>query len=430
MLHELLFSSPRPIWYFVSIMDTIPADRHESSPPAAKLAALDAIRSGAAIGVVLLHACVPYLRNPMPGLAWPVRDAASLTADLVCWTIELFIMPLFLVVAGYLAWQSLERRGAGPLVRNRAKRLLIPLLFGCVVILPIDLHVWVLGWVVDGFVEPVKLKSFKFDGVIDRDLWGTGHLWFLQYLFLYVVGAATWSVARQKFVIVARFRLGIQAIAIGIFAIAVTVCWIQPGVVWGFQHSFWPVPSKWIYCGMFFIAGSLLATYDPRFEWLKTNFARLAASAGLAATAAVIIGRMHLADGNDALVKILLAPVTVAAASAITLAIIAGASKYVRRVSLPIQYLAAASFWVYLVHHPIVGLVHIDLKLLIPGVSPTSKLAISFLISVGVSLLTYEGLIRKTALGRLLGFAWSIPKPAGEIQSPSADTGGDVHLAA
>ncbi len=167
-------------------MDVVPLHRKPERPQQTNFAGFDAIRALAALGVLLLHACVPYLQHPMRGLAWPVRDSSSAAVDVLFWGIELFIMPVFLVMAGILAWRSLHRHGPGKLVKTRARRLLIPLAFGMLVILPLDLYAWVLGWVGEGLVPAVKLKSLKFDNGIDRDLWGLSHLWFLQYLFLYV----------------------------------------------------------------------------------------------------------------------------------------------------------------------------------------------------------------------------------------------------
>ena len=52
---------------------------HQSESPLAaknreKLPGLDALRGLAALGVVLLHCCVPYMQPVVPGLAWSVFD--------------------------------------------------------------------------------------------------------------------------------------------------------------------------------------------------------------------------------------------------------------------------------------------------------------------------------------------------------------------
>ncbi len=399
-------------------MDVLPLHTADSPRPRATIPGLDAVRALAALGVVLLHSCVPYLKNPMPGLVWPVRDSTSSLVDIGFWTIELFIMPLFLVLAGMFAWNTLARRGTRALVKSRARRLLIPLLFGMIVILPLDLYCWVLGWVADGTVAPVKLRSLKFDAAVDRELWGLSHLWFLQYLFLYVVAASVVTTvscwARFRFAGARRWIPRPSTFPFVLLSIAILVLYLHPEVVWGFQHSFAPLPSKWVYSGIFFAFGAMLGAWDGELLWLKARATRLAAPAIACTAAAVILGRWYLSgdDNQNAqsahYAQFTLAALTAFSALLVTMSIIGMAAR-IDRISNSIRYLAAASFWVYLVHHPVVGLVHIDLKFVLEGVHPAVKTALAFGITSGVCLLTYEGLVRRSALGRMLGFAWKRP---------------------
>ena len=207
-------------------------------------AGLDALRCFAALGVVLLHSCVPYLRYPMPGLSWSVSDSPHTAIDILFWSIELFIMPLFLVLAGFFAWQTLQRRGPKVLFRGRARRLLVPLLFGAIVILPLDLYCWVGSWVAEGIVSPVKLKSLKLDHPLGEHLWGLSHLWFLQYLFLYITCLALFAMAAKRYPWIKEYQPGLRtSLGLTLAAATVILC-IEPQVVWGFQHSFFPSPSQ------------------------------------------------------------------------------------------------------------------------------------------------------------------------------------------
>jgi peptidoglycan/LPS O-acetylase OafA/YrhL len=391
-------------------MDVVPLRREPERPQKTNFAGFDAIRALAALGVLLLHACVPYLQHPMPGLAWPVRDSQSALVDVLFWGIELFIMPVFLVMAGMLAWQSLHRHGPGNLVKTRARRLLIPLAFGILVILPLDLYAWLLGWIGEGLIPAVKLKSLKFDNGIDRDLWGLSHLWFLEYLFLYVAVLAGASVLAGRSVRFARLLPSTNvAFALLLVSGAVTL-WFRPEVVWGFQHSFLPVASKWLYSGTFFLGGVLIAKSDPQLTWLTSQVPRFALPCLALAACTVMLGRWQLAGGQNTAASTLLAVMTTVSAWGITLCIIAWATKKVTRLPVSIQYLCAASFWIYVVHHPLMGLIHTDLKWLLPGVAPGIKSMIAWVTCAGFCLLLYEGFVRKTALGQWLGFAWSIPR--------------------
>ncbi len=397
-----------------TVMNVLPLRTEDPLLPKTNFAGLDALRASAALGVVLLHSCVPYLSHPMPGLAWPVRDTTSPIVDVGFWSIELFIMPLFLLLAGFLAWRTIQRRGPVTLVKSRARRLLAPLLFGIVVILPLDLYSWVLGWVAEGLVPPVKLRSLKFDGGVDRDLWGLSHLWFLQYLFLYVVMVALAASARTRFAVLRRVRPGPLAVTLFVLVTGSATLYLRPEVVWGFQHSFLPVPSKWVYSGLFFVFGAMLAAHDGQFLWLKTNVSRLIAPTIMLSTTAVVLGRWHLAQGDQQLADMTLAALTCSSALLVSITLLGIAVKRIDRVPRLVSYLAAGSFWVYIVHHPILGLVHLDLKWMLPGISPIAKTLVAFIVTSGVCLLTYEGFARRTALGRWLGFSMEFSSSGNE----------------
>ncbi|TWU51342.1 acyltransferase family protein [Rubripirellula reticaptiva] len=412
------------------------------------LAGIDSVRAAAAVGVVALHAGAPYLKNPMPGLAWSIRDQSSSVVDFAFWSIELVIMPVFLVIAGFFAWQSLSRSTPVAMVKTRSKRLLIPLAFAMVVVLPLDLYAWVLGWVAEGWVEPVKLRSLKFDGVIDQNLWGLSHLWFLQYLFLYIlvlaVGKHVANRRRERTRSHSISHLGqgpaarpslFWTLSVGWFVVAAVVVWLRPHVVWGFQHAFFPVPSKWLYHGLFFAAGVGLAIGDPKMLRLSAVAPRLVIPCLMLGVATVSLGQWHLGrwqqaqnetlaavDGQASVTSNLfaepmLAVMTPFAALAITLAMIGVSVAKIRQVPVAIEYLAAASFWVYLVHHPILGLVHVDLKWFAgDAISPALKAFAACVVSLTVSLLTFEALVRKTQFGRMLGMNYSLrtsEQPAG-----------------
>lgn len=375
-----------------------------------KFAGLDAVRGFAALGVVLFHACVPYLWNPMPGLVWSVQDDSSRVVNFLYWWTELFIMPLFLVMAGFFVWKTLARRGPAELVKGRARRLLKPLLFGVIVILPMDLYCWVLGWVTDGIVPAIKLRSLNFESHLDEHLWGLSHLWFLQYLFLYVVVVAAASYTQTRFAPLQQIRLGSKTIVGLIFLAGTMTLYLHPEVAWGFQHDFAPVASKWIYSGLSFSLGMVLASFDSELTWTKSNATRMVAPAAVCSVAAVLLGQWHLSGGDNQQAQAALAGLTCLSSILITLSIIGVSVGRISQVSATVGYLSAASFWVYIVHHPILGLVHIDLKYLMPGVSPVLKTILAFAMTSGTCLATYEAFVRKTAFGRWLGFDWHVPQ--------------------
>ena len=78
------------------------------SSPAPRYGGLDWLRAGASLAVVVLHAGIPYMSSPMPGLVWCTTDlpAQSVLVDGLCWGIDTFVMPLFFLIGGFLAGRS------------------------------------------------------------------------------------------------------------------------------------------------------------------------------------------------------------------------------------------------------------------------------------------------------------------------------------
>ncbi len=91
-----------------------------------RLHALDALRAGALLLGVVLHAAIAW----MPGARywWIVGDPDTSTAlGLVFFVIHLFRMTLFFLLAGFFARAMLERRGLRGFVVDRARRVVLPL---------------------------------------------------------------------------------------------------------------------------------------------------------------------------------------------------------------------------------------------------------------------------------------------------------------
>ena len=411
----------------------VASDMADEDQKASRVAAWEWLRAGAALSVVMLHASAPYLWHPMPGLTWSVFDRPSHIVDVVGWGIELFIMPLFLVMAGYFALPLWQRLGSGGFLRHRARRLLGPLAFAIAVILPMDLYVFLLGWVVEGQIEPRKMRSLKFEAGIDTDLWGLSHLWFLQYLFLYCLVLAAVAVALRRTGIVRTGRHISQPkqaalAAVGWAAVATLTLALHPEIVFGFQHSFLPVAPKWIYSGAFFAAGIWLAAHDDGLRRTMRDGWKWLAVGIVSAVAALHLGLRHLrleAGDAEQSPQWLLAIATVTAAWGITAGLIGVAARHLRATGPSVRYLASASFWTYLIHHPIVALLHIDVKVLIPGLLTPLKPLLVAAIAMACCLLSFEGLVRRTWLGRLLGVRQDVvqrqqPKEADEKITPAA----------
>ncbi len=387
----------------------------------------DLLRVAAAIGVVVLHAAMPYLETPMPGLVWPVADMPSRIVNWLGWSIELVVMPIFLLLAGYFAALQLGRLGVEDFVANRFTRLVLPLLLLGPVILTVDLYIWLCGWLVEGQVTPRKIRSLKFTDGSDKNLWGLSHLWFLQYVFLYCLGLAALNPALRY--VVDRQRRHWLLLGGLIISGGLTLL-LRPEVVFGFQHAFLPVPSKWYFSATFFLGGVLLAVSPTTLERLQVHSERMLLLGMMAMVLGVLAGNNLMqqitAAGQEDFAdvswtsRLLVASLAVTAGWLVALGLFFLALRYDWKSGPRLSYLAAASFWIYLIHHPLVALTHISLKVYLPSMWPTVKLSLATGISLAFSLLSFELLVRRWPLAQLLGTPTSLCKGSKRLHRDSS----------
>ncbi|MGY8770770.1 MAG: acyltransferase family protein [Pirellulales bacterium] len=373
-----------------------------------RLHGFDAIRASAILLVILLHASVPYLINSMPGLLWPTNDVPS-QSDLIdglFWWIECFIMAMYFVIAGYFAMQLYRSRGTHGFLVNRCKRLFMPLVAASVTILPITGFIFTLGWVLDGKYPAIKLRSFRFEESVENDFFGFSHLWFLQYLVVYCF--AFWAISRllsmrknnpdKQSMPTNNSWQWVWSLLISLPVCALVLSF-DSRVVLGFQQSLLPVVTRLIYYAMFFGSGIWLFQNRGWVSVVQRYHLVLLAGSGLVFAGllprvqAQIQSEMLSTNWTVAFGVVIFAWLT-------TLGLF---GLFLKRFPQPIaifRYCSDASFWMYLIHLPIVAGVHILLSR--TDLNVGLKLVVAVISTVGLSLFTYQFGVRHTRLGRWL----------------------------
>jgi glucan biosynthesis protein C len=154
-----------------------------------RLLYLDNLRMVVITLVVVMHVAIMYGAEGN----WNYHEAGEKNTVVYLITALLggigsaFVMGLLFLIAGYFTPRSYDRKGAGPFLIDRLKRLGLPLLFYGVVILPIisyllDLHAGFQGSLGQWLVDYVRgLQSFA-----------DGPVWFLSELLIFSIGYALW----------------------------------------------------------------------------------------------------------------------------------------------------------------------------------------------------------------------------------------------
>ena len=102
--------------------------------------ALDALRAFALLLGIVLHASMSFF------LPIPVQDPSQRTAPAVSFhVIHAFRMSLFFLIAGFFAHLLFHRRGARAFVKDRAKRILVPMTVGWMLLAPPTIAILIWG---------------------------------------------------------------------------------------------------------------------------------------------------------------------------------------------------------------------------------------------------------------------------------------------
>ena len=386
-----------------------------SSSPKKRLTGLDGVRALAAILVVMLHAAHAYIPFQMPGLAWPAHDAhPSEFVDGIFWWIEGFIMPLFLFLSGYFAFGLLQKLGPAGFMKHRIQRIVYPLLFGCACILPLDFYAWGIGFAMDGRASWRKLRSMKYDPPISDQLFGLSHLWYLQYVFLYCAlllvvrecirrfapqdATRTISIERGRPEYSFRQPMSLSAWLTILWVCGSAVLFFAPEVVIGFQHSFFPVPTKFVYSGLFFFGGAIVAVHGM--THLRSGAVPCLLASAVCAAFMVVSTRNWFVHGHSPVEQTAYSGITCAFAWFSVLGICGTAMRRQSPLPQSVKFVAEASFWIYLLHHPVVGLSQALLGL--TSLPAELKFLIATSATVVICLVTYVWFVRTTWIGALL----------------------------
>jgi glucan biosynthesis protein C len=373
--------------------------------------ALDALRAGMMLLGIVLHAAACYTAVPLP--LSPYHDAStSPIFDVLCVFIHTFRLPAFFVMSGFFGALLLERRGPGGMLRNRWKRLMIPLIGGWFVLAPLVILAITFAWQrhpmfeKGGALLPASTAGAQ---VSERD----GlllHLWFLYDLFLFCLAAVAIRNFFHRFapnlprVVRSRFREALTGGAWLIVFPMLTAISLYPMHTGTFDTSAWLLPPVRILAGygIFFSFGWLLyheRSCLPLFlrgAWLKMLLGFLLFVPEAAGCA--IFARRTIMRGEPVHIMTILS-----GSFACWLFVTGLLGLCLRYFSSPrpwIRYLTDASYFLYLAHLPLVIFLQgILAPWALPAIVKFSMVVIS---ATALLIVCYELRVRESRLSQWL----------------------------
>lgn len=379
-----------------------------------RLHALDALRGIALLLGIVLHAALSFV--PASPRFWFIQDThPSLLLGLLSFAIHVFRMTTFFLMAGFFARMSFHRRGTWGFVRDRLQRIGLPLVIGWPIIFtPMSLiAIWASHFPNGGWSRswPPVLPNFPL-----------AHLWFIYVLLeLYVAmlllrGVFVWldvsgtlrTMLDRAFARIMRNPLAplVLAIPIGI-AFCLDQRWINVMGVRTPDQSLITNAQAWVGFGTAFGVGWLLHRQIDLLRLLERRWLpHLLLALLLILISFVLSGVMLSAPGAP---KLPLSFATLRLVSAIlyapaiwiaTFAVIGLALRFMSGSSSTRRYLADASYWLYLIHMPIVMALQVALSQRDrPGLI---KFAIILVVAIPPMLASYHLLVRFTFIGAVL----------------------------
>jgi glucan biosynthesis protein C len=385
-----------------------PAIRRDAmSPSSDRLHGLDAVRGFALLLGVVFHATMSFLPGQQVWMIKDSEESAALSA--LFFTAHIFRMSTFFLIAGFFGRMLLERRGVRGFLADRGRRIALPL----VVFWPIVIAGIVLATAYGAFVAtgaPPKGPPPSL-GPEPALFFPLTHLWFL-YVLLIFYGAALTSrsltarlgarldrlVARLLTSPAAPLVLAIPAAA----AFALSPGWLAFFGVPTPDMSLIPNLPAVLQYGLAFGVGWLLHRQSGLLSELAARWpVNLAAAAVLTVLLLARLGfTPPVTPEPPGPARLLLAAGYALAIWTWTFAVIGLALRFLSAASAWRRYVADSSYWIYVIHLPLVVL----LQAWLSRFDWHWSLKFAAILGIGFAIMfaSYELLVRHSFLGAWL----------------------------
>lgn len=380
--------------------------------PTQRVHYLDNLRALAMLLGVFLHSALAYA-HPAQSVWLATDPQGSIAVDASIWFIHLFRMGLFFFLSGYFAKLVIERKGLKHFLWSRCLRVVVPfLLFYPFLLAGMAI---VIVFALSYLVEPKGLMGLIAGAASGsagqkREPLGTMHLWFLYYLMAFSgISAMLYHV---KWL---RMDMFLKRPLILILCPLILI----PGAFAGgtplpAPESFIPQWWPFAFYGLFYVGGwqlfgreQVLDAWRP-FVWHVVAIGMALFVPYYLLMPVLDLDRIVSGEPKQSLwIRGMEAGLTSYLSVLLTLASLLLARRYLAGKNPFLSFVADSSYWVYLLHLPIVLFLQ---TLLVPLALPWwLKFAAVLLGTMLPCLATYVVFVRYTPLGWLLHGKRSFP---------------------
>lgn len=371
---------------------------------------MDNLRALALLVGVIFHAGLSftYIFHEV----WPTADTqSSLAADYFLWFFHTFRMPLFFLIAGFFAHLLIQKRGTGGFIKHRFIRITLPFLVFWPLCLAAIIAIFVYAAknmpVHTFIIDMIRMSMENPEAMQGQEPpLSTTHLWFLYYLTIFCAAAA----------LIHRFAPLKERVAT-LLTHPVSLLLVFPLLTALFTiNKYMPhpapekiIPELWAlgFFGLFFLVGWALFVKQEVISNLQRKVPLLCVS--VTVNYAIFAYAMPAPLGIEAAMSMMHTPPELDTFSVLrlittgflawhaTLLCLALGQRYLDKANALMRYLADGSYWVYIVHIPIVFYLQLYFHTLeLPII--TEFLLISAL-TLGTGYLSYAILVRHTPIG-------------------------------
>lgn len=371
-------------------------DKQTLAAGTTRLHGLDAVRAFALLLGVVLHATMSFFPGPR---LWLVDDGeSSVFLSATFFVIHMLRMLTFFLIAGFVARMSYHKLGAAAFFKDRLRRIGVPLIVGWPILFA--------ALMAAGGMLPEALANLSFGA------FPLIHLWFLYLLGLFYLALALLHpfFRAPRFAATKRLLSHVLLQPWAVALLAAPLClslYLHPYWMMWFgiptpDRSFVPnLPAVIGYGGAFAFGWLAQCRPDTLDLWERRWPLNLALACACTAACLAQTGLtpllMPVPQGST---KLVFAACYSVGAWSWALALVGMGQYFLGTYSAAWRYLADSSYWIYLVHLPLV----VALQALVAQLAwPWPLKFLAILVAAFVAMLvTYALFVRRTVVGAVL----------------------------